>query len=207
VPSVGLAFPKHHKIFGMVYNIGNGVSGIIFGLLFSYSIAFLLQNLSTQSKLERDFSNDIEPAVERLRIEYYIVTTITFSGAFIILIFGAWEYLLLRSTYLYLVFYIIYNFSILEILQLVPMVSSNTIKILASARKTSTTSIIRKSSTSDSRKSSLTAIVNMMRSKSVSTANECNENNDNENILYYKTVLQQISDPKVHIYIYIYIYI
>jgi hypothetical protein len=204
VPSVGLAYPKHQKIFGMVYNIGNGSCGIIFGLLFSYSMGYLLHKLSALSKLDisNDISSKLEPAVKKLRLEYYTVTTTTFSGGLVILIFGASDYLLQRSTYLYLVFCIIYNYSVLEVIDFIPIVSTNVIKYhpYFSTKKVSPScspSKTRMKSTSYPRKSSLTAIMNLMRRDSISTVINLNKNNDDENILYFQTVRDQIQikDP------------
>jgi hypothetical protein len=104
MPLFGLRYPEHVPVLGMVYLIGNGVLAICYGLFFNFALGFLLEELSIHLRNNPPEDNeDIQLVYNRLNLAHRIGSTLFFIIGFSYVIFGSWEMLLRKSSYLFLI--------------------------------------------------------------------------------------------------------
>ena len=104
LPLFGLGFPEYVPIFGMVYFLGSGLLALAYGLLFNFALGFLLQELRIHLEHKTgSSSDDIYQIYGRLRTAYFAGSASFLIIGFSYLIFGSWEVLLRKSSYLILI--------------------------------------------------------------------------------------------------------
>ena len=104
LPLVSLGYPQYGEIFAATYLIGNGILAMFYGLLFNFALGFLLTELHGHLEVDNGSgSDDIQQIYRRLRIAYCIGSVLFFIIGFSYMIFGSYEVLLRKSSYLILV--------------------------------------------------------------------------------------------------------
>ena len=105
LPLIGLGLPEYTTQFGMTYLIANGVLALLYGALFNFALGFLLQELDINLKeRESDIgSDDLRLVYSRLKAAYFAGSGSFVMIGFSYLIFGSFQVLLRKSSYLILI--------------------------------------------------------------------------------------------------------
>ena len=102
MPLVGLPYPRHQQIFASIFLIGDGINAWLYGILTTLSLRCLLKELKSHVESFSDGSNDIRQVLQRLTYAYYVIASMSFIIGASYVMFGSLDYLLVRSTYLFI---------------------------------------------------------------------------------------------------------
>jgi hypothetical protein len=100
LPLLGIPLPKYRNVFAKVYFIGMGVTLTIYCSLLLNAFGFLLKELSNHIGSFAQSDHDIKTVYNRLRLAYYCIAFNCQPVAFSYFMFGFWDYLLTKTTYL-----------------------------------------------------------------------------------------------------------
>jgi hypothetical protein len=103
LPVIGVKYTKYAEAFAITYLAGLGLIVFFFCAIFNITIGFLMTELDSHMKNSSHSSmNDIKPIYSRLRAAYYVGTSLTATVGTSYVIFGVWQYLRIKSDYLFL---------------------------------------------------------------------------------------------------------
>jgi hypothetical protein len=102
LPCVSLKYPAYATDFAMVYLVGIGLLVFFFCGVFNVTLGFLMNELNSHMKNSSGNNDDIKVIYSRLRAAYYVGTLLTAIVATSYFIFGVWEFLRIKSDYLFL---------------------------------------------------------------------------------------------------------
>ena len=94
-------YPKYMQVFAMVQIIGSGVLVFIYGVMFITALGLLMIELNSHIEVSKN-DHDIQLVYRRIKAAYYIGGTLIIGGSSSMIIFGAWPFLLRKSTYMLL---------------------------------------------------------------------------------------------------------
>lgn len=101
VPLLGIPLPKYRNVFTKLYFVGEGVMALCLGSLMLNALGYLLGELSRHINSVSQPDEDIRTVYKRLcLLTYYIIALNVFLLPFTYLIFGFWDVLLKKTTYL-----------------------------------------------------------------------------------------------------------
>ena len=99
---IGLSYPHSERLFATIYLVGNGINAWLYGAVTSLSLRCLLNELKSHVESFPDNSDDIRQVVRRLTYAYNVIASMSFMIGASYVLFGSFNYLLVRSTYLFI---------------------------------------------------------------------------------------------------------
>jgi hypothetical protein len=101
IPIVGISLPRYRDVYAKISLIGMGLMVIMLGTLSVNALGFLLRELSSHINLFDQSDKDIIIVYKRLRIAYYgfFMNTIGIGSTY--WLFGIWDFLFTKTTYLF----------------------------------------------------------------------------------------------------------
>lgn len=101
--SISVKYPEYIDIYAKVNIIGIGCTIFIYGILFMTALGYLLSELSAHiNSTEIETENDLKIVLKRLNRAYYIGGGLILVGSCNMMIFGSYDYLLRKVSYLLL---------------------------------------------------------------------------------------------------------
>jgi hypothetical protein len=100
MPVIGLQHPKHSHMLGMIFLIGIGTNAWLYGMLTSSALRDVLIELNKDINSFQQSSRDLKLVLLRLTIAYYAIIFNAFSVGFVAILFGVYEYLTRRFTFM-----------------------------------------------------------------------------------------------------------
>ena len=102
MPIFSIYYPKLGKAMTLSYLIGNGMLSWCHGIITCLAISKLVVELTRHVKSLPSTSGDLLVVIKRLRLAYYAIIATTFTIGFSYFAFGVSEYLLRKSSYLFI---------------------------------------------------------------------------------------------------------
>lgn len=102
-PFVGLAHPGERKLTAQIYLIGIGLIAAIYGSLYALAFGFLLKEIRLHMLTSTMINHDIKLVLSRLRAAYYAGSMLFFTAFIAYFICGVSDYLLRKSSYVFLI--------------------------------------------------------------------------------------------------------
>ena len=102
-PFVGLKDYSLRKVTAQTYLIGLGLISAFYGVLYALAIRFLLQEITIHIANSSINSDDITQVLNRLRAAYYAGSMLFLAVFVSYLICGSWNFILRKSSYVFLV--------------------------------------------------------------------------------------------------------
>ena len=103
MPAVGLRYPRYSHSFAMIFHIGTGTTAWLYGIVAASAVRYLIIELQSHVDSFAQSSDDLQLVIKRLSGAYVVIIHNCFMTGFDSTIFGAYDYLLARSTYLFIV--------------------------------------------------------------------------------------------------------
>lgn len=103
--SISVKYPEHTRIFAKFNIIGIGCMTFIYGVLFMKALGYLLSELSSALKDDNGIikdNADLQIVSKRLNRAYYIGGGLILAGSSNMIIFGSYDFLLRKVSYLLL---------------------------------------------------------------------------------------------------------
>mmetsp|Transcript_13058 Transcript_13058/g.12655 ORF Transcript_13058/g.12655 Transcript_13058/m.12655 type:complete len:354 (+) Transcript_13058:239-1300(+) len=101
VPFIGIGVPQYRTIFAKISLIGMGFMALIYGLIILNALGFLLEELSSHINSFAQADHDIKIVYKRLKLAYYLIANNSATVAFTYFVFGFYDFLLKKTTYLF----------------------------------------------------------------------------------------------------------
>ena len=102
MPVIGLVYPQHWHTFGMIYLAGIGTNSWLYGLLTSSALRDVLIELKNHVASSPQSSGDLTVVLGRLSTAYYAIISNAFMVGLFAIMFGAYDYLMRRATFMLL---------------------------------------------------------------------------------------------------------
>jgi hypothetical protein len=101
VSFIGIGVPQYRTIFAKMSLIGMGFMALIYGLIILNALGFLLEELSSHINSFAQADHDIKVVYKRLKLAYYLIANNSATVAFTYFVFGFYDFLLKKTTYLF----------------------------------------------------------------------------------------------------------
>ena len=102
-PCVGLFYISMQKGGAVIYLVGYGLIAAFYGVLFALALGFLTTEIKKHIANSTMDCGDLTFVLWRLRAAYYAGSLFFTTALTAYLIFGVWDYLLRKSSYIFLV--------------------------------------------------------------------------------------------------------
>ena len=102
-PCVTLRYPEYQKGAGGMYLVGSGLIAAFYGTLYALALGFLITEIRLHIENSSLECKDLALVLWRLRAAYYSGAMLFSIALFSYGIFGAWDYLLRKSSYIFLI--------------------------------------------------------------------------------------------------------
>jgi hypothetical protein len=103
LPVIGLQYPMYGSTFAVIYLIGNGLNAWVYGILTASALKHLLYELSNHVNTFSQSSDELKLVIKRLKSANIVVIHNCFNVGLSFIIFGASDFLLTKSTYLFII--------------------------------------------------------------------------------------------------------
>jgi hypothetical protein len=101
VPLLGIRYPKYRNEFLRAFILGLGLVAFSYGIIVTLAFSYLLKSLSDHINKFDQSSETIIVVHRRLRRACLVIATFTFQVGPIAILWTAWDWLLIRSTYIF----------------------------------------------------------------------------------------------------------